>query len=60
LIYAFVLGFVTNRLVNHQDIITGNVKEGHGGTVGDWVLFALGLGWYPAMRVLDSVISSGK
>ena len=28
LICAFVIGFVTNRLVNHQDIITGDVIEG--------------------------------
>ena len=34
LICAFVIGFVTNRLVNHQDIITGDVIEGSDDSTG--------------------------
>ena len=57
LIYVFVIGFVTNRLVNHQDIITGKVKEGNSGgfwdspSVGNVALMVLSIVWLPVARM---------
>jgi len=42
LVLAFATGFAVNRYMNHQDIITGDVKEGFDNFWG-WLLGGIGI-----------------
>ena len=49
LVLAFATGFAVNRYMNHQDIITGDVKEGM--TTEDTLIFvgmlvAVAIAWF--------------